>query len=157
MWYLNKYMILSVLCFCGLSHGFNQPQDFWGVAFGETLKLEEDQILDHTILPFIQALQSGDVKALQTLVGGKLAVTLEKLLSRNTNYSSFLRDRYGRGLSIDSAIFREKVKKRFTRTEEARDMVDVLLPMKNTRQNNLALTLEKDKNGNWKVVAQKLK
>jgi len=157
MRYANNIIILSIIGVGGLLMNFNGPAVFGQVPVGQTEILEEDQVLDKTILPYIQALQSGDVKTLQALIDGELAITLDKLLTENSSYPSFLRERFGQSPPRDLTVFREKVKKGFTKLGSAKGSVEVALARaNNASQVNLELSLEKNEKGNWKVVAQRV-
>ena len=156
MWDNNKIHALGIICLGFFLLNFNGSSAFSQVGGGQTEIVEEDQVLDKTILPYIQALQSGDVKTLQALIDGELAITLDKLLTENSSYPSFLRERFGQSPPRDLTVFREKVKKGFTKLGSAKGSVEVALARANASQVNLELSLEKNERGKWKVVAQRV-
>ena len=133
------------------------PDAFGEVDFEEIGQLEADQIISEAVLPYIRALQAGDVLTLEGLVDGKLAITLEQLLKQNTEYPAFLRQRYG-GTTVRDTI---QIFQRPAGTSSALDqeggqrIAGVSLETPAGVQKDFQLSLAKDAQGAWKIIDQK--
>jgi len=134
------------------------PEAFGQVDFEEIGQLEADQIVSQAVLPYIRALQTGDVLTLERLVDGKLATTLEKLLKQNTEYPDFLRQRYGGATIRDTIqIFqRPAVTSNALDQEGGQRMAVVPLETPAGAKKDFQLSLEKDTQGAWKIIDQKI-
>ena len=168
MWYLGKKLIL-VGCVCGLVF----IGDFQGtVALGqaaveETDELERSEIVGSLVEPFIRALQLGDIAMLEQCIDGKLSIMIGKLLRRNKEYPNFLRAQYGGSSLRDSIkVFRNNGLRSGLSYEEGgttsglrggtgkttgRTAV-VYMNRSDGTPENFSLSIERDKQGNWKIV-----
>ena len=136
----------------------SHPKVFGQVDVEEIGQLEADQILNEAVLPFIYALQTGDVLTLEQLVGGKLAITLGNLLRQNTEYPKFLRQRYG-GTTVRGTIHIFQWRNATSRglhEEGGQRMAVVHMQTPEGDQKDFQLSLEKDQKGAWKITAKKM-
>lgn len=136
-------------------------------VFSQNIGEEEvpRSIVDNVILPYIVALKQGDVVALERLLDDDMAVTLNKLLTQNTQYPEFLRKRFGQ-LTIPLSLDDLKV-----RMSEGEKTVPLTIPLRggqifhdegagrstsesNNQIINLNLTLRKTNSGEWKIANQ---
>jgi len=122
---------------------------------------EASRLVGDVTIPYIRALQAGDVKALQGLIAGKLAITIGKLLSDNQEYPNFLREKFGKIDLLDTKFtLGKKVAEGFVVMGNEQASGNLLVEMSRANNGsliNLELSLEKNKSGNWKVVDQKIK
>jgi len=146
-----------------MSIGMFLGNPFHPVVFGQVEierigQLEANQIVDEAVLPFIHALQTGDVLVLERLIDGKLGMTLGKLLKQNTEYPTFLRQRYG-GMTVRDTIqiFQQR---NVTSSGLAKDggqrVAVVHMQTSEGRQKDFQLTLEKYPEGVWKITDKKI-
>ncbi len=115
---------------------------------------EHDVLLDQAVTPFLEALQTGDVQRLEQLIGGKLALTLGKLLRENTGYPEFLRQRYG-GTTVEAPIQimqRQEANSLGETTGSGQRLAGVQLQTPAGGHDQFQLTLEHDSQGVWKIV-----
>lgn len=121
-------------------------------------QLEASQILNEAVLPFIHALQAGDVLTLERLIDGKLAMTLGKLLKQNTEYPAFLRQRYG-GTTVRDTIqvfqWRNTTNNGLAK-EGGQRVAMVHMQTSEGNQKDIQLSLEKDPQGFWKITDKKI-
>ncbi len=116
---------------------------------------EQQALLETTVMPFLKALQTGDVQRLEQLIGGKLALTLGKLLRENTEYPNYLRQRYG-GTTVRGPIQIES-RQEETGGVHVAELVGarlavVQLETPSGGQDQFLLNLEQDAQGVWKIV-----
>lgn len=91
-----KYWLVFLILLALGSEAFSQSSQFG-------LKQEEvNRVVGEAVIPYVTALQSGDVKTIQDLIDGNLAVTLGKLLSDNLEYPNFLRGKFGNNYLLDT-------------------------------------------------------
>ncbi|MCA9466204.1 MAG: hypothetical protein KC563_16330, partial [Nitrospira sp.] len=105
------------------------------------------------------ALQSGDVKTIQDLIDGNLAVTLGKLLSDNLEYPNFLRGKFGNNYLLDTkSSLAQKVTEVFVENDKGQGSGIMIVEMRKPDNSlvNLELSFHKDQEGKWKVVDQKI-
>lgn len=160
MGYLEKWVIVGCI---SISMFFGNP--FGSVVSGqeqvdveEIGQLEVDQILNEAVLPFIHALQTGDVLTLERLIDGKLAMTLGKLLRQNSEYPTFLRQRYG-GTTVRDTIHifhRRNVTNSGLVQEGGQRVAVVHMQTFDGNQKDFQLSLEKNQQGAWKVTDKKM-
>jgi hypothetical protein len=133
-------------------------------ALGQDGSVELDQtevsrIVGEVAIPYVTALQTGDVITLDRLIDGQLAVTLGTLLRENQEYPNFLREKFGKNRLLDTkAILERKVSEGFVKTANEQGAGNLTLDMSQSDGSlmSLQLSFDKDKSGNWKVVDQKV-
>lgn len=133
-------------------------------AFGQvnssTIHQEEaSRVVGEVTIPYVTALQAGDVHTLEGLIDGNLAITLGTLLRENQEYPNFLREKFGKSHLLDTQFqLEQKVKELFviTGNEQGSGILTVELSQSSGSLVTLQLSLTKDKSGNWKVVDQKV-
>ncbi|MCA9468723.1 MAG: hypothetical protein KC643_25240, partial [Nitrospira sp.] len=92
----SKYWLVFSILLVLVSEAFSQSSQ-------SGLNPEEvNRVVGEAAIPYVTALQSGDVKTLQGLIDGNLAVTLGKLLSDNLEYPNFLRGKFGNNYLLDT-------------------------------------------------------
>lgn len=157
MWYLRMFVFLGLLpVWMVLINPLNTEVLAQGDV-EEVSQVERDQIVNETVVPFIHALQSGDVKVLEHHIDGELANTLGKLIRQNTEYPDFLRNRYGgSGLRETIKVFHLKSSTgMFPNEKELRTAV-VHMNRADGGQENFQLSIEKNEQGNWKIIDKKM-
>ncbi len=107
---------------------------------------ERQELLDQAVMPFLEALRTGDVQRLEQLIGGKLALTLGTLLRENAEYPNYLRQRYGNTMVGAPIQIEREPDGMGSRSAE------VQLAMPSGGQDNFLLNLEQDAQGEWKIV-----
>ena len=115
---------------------------------------EQQELLEQAVMPFLKALQTGDASRLEQLIGGKLALTLGKLLRANTAYPDFLRQRYG-GTTVQEPIQIAQHHQATSPTlaqEQPPCLAVVHLLAPDGRPDHFELHLEQDAQGAWKVI-----
>jgi len=120
---------------------------------------EASHLVGEVTMPYITALQTGDVQTLQRLIDGNLAVTLGTLLRDNEEYPNFLREKFGKNNLLDTkSTLEQKVTESFVVTNNAQGSGVLIVEMSQPSGGliNLQLSVDKDKSGNWKVVDQKI-
>ncbi|MEX2493355.1 MAG: hypothetical protein WD425_16505 [Nitrospirales bacterium] len=133
-------------------------------ALGQDGSVELDQaevsrIVGEVAIPYVTALQTGDVQNLERLIDGQLAVTLGTLLRDNREYPNFLREKFGKNRVLDTTtILERKVSEGFVKTANAQGAGSLILDMSRSDGSlmSLQLSFDKDTSGNWKVVDQKI-
>lgn len=134
----------------GWGHGAQEAMAQELEAVGQQ---ERQELLDKAVTPFLQALQAGDTQMLEQLIGGKLALTLGKLLRENTEYPNFLRQRYGgKTVSAPIRIVRHQETSSQAGSEGGQRLAVVQLQTKEGRTDHFKLTLEQDRQGVWKII-----
>ena len=119
---------------------------------------EVNRVVGEAAIPYVTALQSGDVKTLQGLIDGNLAVTLGKLLSDNLEYPNFLRGKFGNNYLLDTkSSLAQKVTEAFMENDKGQGSGIMIVEMRKSDNSfvNLELSFMKGQSGNWKVVGQK--
>lgn len=115
---------------------------------------EHQELLDQVVLPFLEALQAGDAPRLEQLIGGKLALTLGKLLRKNTAYPDFLRQRYGETTVQEPIQIMQH--QQGDGPTSGRDsgprLAAVHLQTPAGGHDDFLLTLEQDPQGMWKII-----
>lgn len=133
-------------------------------ALGQDGAIELDQtevsrIVGEVAIPYVTALQTGDVQNLERLIDGQLAVTLGTLLKDNQEYPNFLRAKFGKNRLLDTtSTLERKVSEGFVKTANEQGEGSLTLEMNRSDGSlmSLQLSFDKDKSGNWKVVDQKI-
>jgi len=134
--------------------GFAHSESIEQSALEEVDNQERKEIIDGAVNPFIHALQTGNVQVMEQLIDGKLAMTLGKLLRENTEYPKFLQRRYGRTTVRDTIqVFQRPDTNSSFLDQEGRQRIAIVhLQTAGGGQDNFQLSLEKDKQGSWKII-----
>ena len=104
---------------------------------------EAERAISNTVLPFFKALTSGDVRAIESHIEGKLALNMKTLLRENQEYPEILRRHYKDAIVRVSDTF-----------EEAGCIfVQVEIDFPESKRRFFELLL-KDKDGTWKIFRQ---
>lgn len=141
--------------FLGLFPG---PDAFGNEGALELTQLEANRIVEEITIPYVAAMQTGDVRTLERLIDGHLAVTLGTLLRDNQEYPNFLREKFGTTRLLDTkSILERKVSEGFVKMANEQGAGNLTLEMSRSNGSLLSLQLsfEKNKSGTWKVVDQK--
>lgn len=101
-------------------------------------------MISNTVLPFFEALKSGDVQGIESCIGGKLELSTKTLLRKNQEYPQFLRNHYA------GAVVR--VGNTAVTADEAWVDVEIDFPGKETRL--FKIRVRKNNRGIWKIVEQ---
>ena len=148
-----KYWLVFLILLALGSEAFSQSSQFG-------LKQEEvNRVVGEAVIPYVTALQSGDVKTIQDLIDGNLAVTLGKLLSDNLEYPNFLREKFGNNYLLDTkSSLAQKVTEVFVENDKGQGSGIMIVEMRKPDNSlvNLELSFHKDQEGKWKVVDQKI-
>ena len=101
--------------------------------------------IDSVVRPFLQALQTGDVKTLESCIAGGLYDRTKVLLTKNTDYPEFLRTRYA---SVEFSV---------GAVEHLPDetLVHVYADSPSSSQLRYTLVLKPMQNQSWKIVDQR--
>lgn len=156
---LSKRTLILGVCifFCVILGNPYAPEILAQLNTEEISQQETSIIVNEAIMPFFLALQTGDVQGLERHIGGKLEETLGKLIRQNSDYSSFLRERYGNThLSESIKIFQQK--------EEAgvqfNDLKNLtaIAPINSSLLGKRTLIIEIEKNTEnvWKIIDQEV-
>lgn len=100
--------------------------------------------ISDTVLPFFEALTSGDVQAIEFYIGGNLALDMKTLLQENRKYSEILRRHYA------NAVVR--VGDTFKGAENI--IVEAEIDFPGGVKQLFSLRLSRDKDERWKIVKQ---
>lgn len=159
MEYLKKLAVGCCVTLAILLGLLNSLEVFGNEELLEINQSEASQIVGEVAIPYITALQTGDVKTLERLIDGHLAVTLGTLLRDNQEYPSFLREKFGRNRLLDTkSILERKVSEGFVKTANEQGVGSLLIEMSQPNDSlmSLQLSFDKNKSGKWKVVDQKV-
>ncbi len=151
-------VLLGVVLMTGSILGLVAPVVAVGEEMDAVSPLEQQTLIEAVVTPFLQALQAGDVPALEQLIGGKLALTLGPLLRANAAYPDFLRQRYG-GMTVQDPIqiMRYPQEGIPVSAPEAHPYVaEVDWQTPDGRSEHFQLQLEQDDQGAWKVMDKHL-
>jgi hypothetical protein len=100
-------------------------------------------IVYSTVRPFLDALKTGNVQALASSIGGRLAGNLMPIIEDNPDYPEILRACY-EGIEFELGE---------PSTHKGRVFVLVELLRGGTKEDVYLLTIRKNGNGLWKIVA----
>ena len=153
-----RHQKINILLGCVLMAG-----SVWGLvaplaAIGQEMESvgqpERDALVEDVVMPFLEALQTGNAPVLEQLIGGKLATTLGKLLRQNTSYPDFLRQRY-RDTTVQETIqivqYHEAASPSLGQ-ERRTCQAEVHLQTQAGRPDHFRLHLEQDALGVWKII-----
>ena len=101
-------------------------------------------IISNTVLPFFEALKSGNVQGIESYIGGELELSTRTLLRKNQEYPQFLRNHYA------GAVVR--VGNTAVNADEALVNVEIDFPGKEIRL--FKIRVRKNNPGTWKIVEQ---
>ncbi len=149
---------LGVLLLAGSVLGLGAPLVAVGEEMATVRPSEQQALMEAVVTPFLEALQAGDVSALEPLIGGKLAMTLGPLLRQNAAYPDFLRQRYG-GMTVQAPIRMMRYPQEGipgSGPEGHPCVAEVSLQAPDGRVDHFQLHLEQDAQGAWKVVEKQL-
>ncbi len=119
---------------------------------------ERKALVEDVVMPFLEALQTGNAPVLEQLIGGKLATTLGKLLRQNTSYPDFLRQRYS-GMTVQEPIQIMRYPQAgipASAPEGHPCLAKVHWQTPDGRPEHFQLQLEQDDEGAWKVMDKQL-
>ena len=125
----------------------------------EITQVEASQVVGEVAIPYVTALQTGDVQTLERLIDGHLAVTLGTLLRDNQDYPDFLRAKFGKNRLLDTkSILEQKVTEGFAMMANETGSGSLIIEMSRSDDSpmSLQLSFDKSKSGKWKVVDQKV-
>lgn len=147
------WLVLGVCLTVGCLGSTLVPGNAWGQSVQTVGQQERQELLDKAVTPFLKALQAGDTQMLEQLIGGKLALTLGKLLRENTEYPNFLRQRYGdKTVSAPIQIVRHQETSSQPGSKGGQRQAVVQLQTREGRADHFRLTLEQDPQGAWKIT-----
>ena len=135
MLYFHKFLVLTLFI---VGSSLMLPLSVQA-ADGE----EAEWAISNTVLPFFEALTSGDVRAIESYIGGDLAFNMKTLLRENREYPEILRRHY-----------KDAVVRADNAFEEAGGIfVQVEIDFTDGKKRFFELLL-KDKDGIWKIFRQ---
>lgn len=105
----------------------------------------EEPLVQETVLPFLQALQTGDVQKLESLLAGKMLRDNQVLLQKNKGYPEFLRNQY------KGAVFQ------VTQVNKGQDefLVSINVSYPDGNNDSIRIRLKQiDNSGSWRIVEQ---
>ena len=159
MRYLKNGVVSSCLII-GIVLGILCGHEVFGQEGALSLsQLEAGRVAEEVAIPYVTALQTGDVQTLESLIDGKLAITLGSLLRDNKEYPNFLRESFGQNRLLDTkSVLEQKIVESFVALSNGQGVGTLTVEMEQSDNNrlNLQLSFEKDKTGAWKVVDQKV-
>jgi hypothetical protein len=136
----NVSVILWALTVIG--DGYPEPKRV--VAQERAMSQESSHAASALVLQFLEALKTGNVRVLDSLIGGDLSIQMKPLLQDNQDYPEYLRQHYLQTtFSIDHLVEKLGV-------VVARVTVD--FPGGPTQ--TWTLTLTKGNTGEWKIMKQ---
>ena len=157
---VNLKKVVACFLTMGVLLSFFASKEAIGEAISTGInQAEANRVVGEVAIPYIAALQAGDVQTLQQLIDGRLAITLGTLLRDNQEYPNFLKNKYGKNHLLDTkSTLEQKVAEGFvvTGNDHGSGVLKVEMSQDNGNLMNLQLSLDKDKAGNWKVVDQKI-
>lgn len=116
-----------------------------GLAFMMQPVHAEEPVVMTTVLPFLQALQAGDVNRIESFMDGKLLRDNRILLRKNKNYPEFLRNLYK-----DAVFHVAEVKK-----SQDDFLVNIAVTYPDSNSNHINIRIKQvDSSGAWKIVEQ---
>jgi hypothetical protein len=125
-----------------IDYGYPEPKRV--VAEEIEMSQESSHAASALVLQFFEALKTGNVRVLDSLLGGDLSIQMKPLLQDNQDYPEYLRQHYAQTtFSIDHLLEKLGV-------VVARVTVD--FPGGPTQ--TWTLTLKKGKAGEWKIMKQ---
>lgn len=146
--------LLGCILIAGSVWGLMAPLAAVGQEMEAVAQLEREVLLEDVVMPFLGALQTGDASALEQRIGGKLALTLGKLLRENTAYPDFLRQRYS-GTTLQEPIqivqYHEATSPAVAQERRTRQ-AEVHWQTPAGRPDHFRLHLEQDAHGAWKII-----
>ncbi len=149
-----KMVLLGVVLLSGSVLSLVAPLVAVGEEMDAVSPSEQQALLEEVVTPFLEALQAGDVPALEQLIGGKLGLTLGPLLRQNAGYPDFLRQRYG-GTTVQEPIQMMRYAQVGTPASASEGhpcVAEVYLQHPAGRADHFQLHLEQDAQGAWKVM-----
>ena len=135
------------------------PEVFGSEGVLEITQTEASRIVGEVAIPYVTALQTGDVKTLEQLIDGQLAVTLGTLLRENQEYPKFLRENFGQTRLLDTNyLLEKKLSEGFVKRASGNGAGSMTLEMSRLDGSlmSLQLSFDRNKSGKWKIVDQKL-
>ncbi len=158
MRYLRLIFLLGCVLISGSVLSLVAPLAAVGQEMEAVGESDQQVLLEEVVTPFLEALQTGNAPALEQLIGGKLALTLGKLLRENTAYPDFLRQRYS-GTTV-----REPIQIVQYHQEDGLALAqgphpceaEVYLQTQDGRSDHFRLHLEQDGDGAWKVIDKQM-
>ena len=135
MLYFYKFLVLTLFI---VGSSFMLPLSAQAVDGDEA-----ERAISNTVLPFFEALRSGDVRAIESHINGKLAFNMKTLLRENLEYPEILRKHYKDAIVRVGDTFEEA----------GRIFVQVELDFPESEKQFFELLL-KNKDGTWKIFRQ---
>ena len=102
------------------------------------------KILSQTVMPFFEALTSGDVEAIKSCIGGGLALRMKSLLQENREYPEILRNYYADSVLHVGAVYKKA----------GNVVVDVEIDFPDGEKRIFEIRLSKNKREVWKIVEE---
>lgn len=134
----NVSVILWALTVLG--EGYPEPKR--AVAQERAMSQESSHAASAVVLQFLEALKTGNVRVLDSLLGGDLSIQMKPLLQDNQDYPEYLRQHYSQTtFSIDHLVEKLGVV-----------MARVTVDFPGGPTQTWALTLKKAKTGEWKIM-----
>jgi hypothetical protein len=134
----NVSVILWALTVMG--EGYPEPKRV--VAQERAMSQESSHAASAVVLQFLEALKTGNVRVLDSLLGGDLSIQMKPLLQDNQDYPEYLRQHYSQTtFSIDHLVEKLGVV-----------MARVTVDFPGGPTQTWALTLKKAKTGEWKIM-----
>jgi len=134
----NVSVILWALTVLG--EGYPEPKRV--VAQERAMSQESSHAASAVVLQFFEALKTGNVRVLDSLLGGDLSIQMKPLLQDNQDYPEYLRQHYLQTtFSIDHLVEKQGVV-----------MARVTVDFPGGTTQTWTLTLKKAKAGEWKIM-----
>jgi hypothetical protein len=131
------FLVLTVI-------GYGDPEPRRVVAQERAMSQESSHGVSAVVLQFFEALKTGNVRALDSLLGGDLSIQMKPLLQDNQDYPEYLRQHYSQTtFSIDHLLEKLGV-----------IMAHVTVDFPGGTTQTWTLTLKKEKAGEWKIMKQ---
>lgn len=102
------------------------------------------KILSHTVIPFFEALTSGNVEAIEFYIGGGLALRMKSLLQENREYPEILRNHYADTVLHIGDLYKKA----------GNMVVDAEIDFPSGEKRIFEVRLSKNKDGVWKIVEE---
>jgi hypothetical protein len=141
---IHSFFKVSVILWALTLIGYGYPEPKRALAQESEMSQESSHAVSAVVLQFFEALKTGNVRALDSLLGGDFSIQMKPLLQDNQDYPEYLRQHYSQTtFSIDHLLEKLGV-------VVARVTVD--FPGDTTQ--TWTLTLKKGNAGEWNIMKQ---
>jgi hypothetical protein len=141
---IHSFFKVSVILWALTLIGYGYPEPKRVLAEESEMSQESSHAVSAVVLQFFEALKTGNVRALDSLLGGDFSIQMKPLLQDNQDYPEYLRQHYSQTtFSIDHLSEKMGVV-----------VARVTVNFPGGTPQTWALTLKKGNAGEWKIMKQ---